>query len=40
VLAAFVSGRLGEERFAMPGCCGQRQRRHRGGCGRRRPSER
>jgi predicted Fe-Mo cluster-binding NifX family protein len=39
VLAAFVSGRLGEERFAMPGCCGQRQRRHRGGCGRRRPSD-
>jgi predicted Fe-Mo cluster-binding NifX family protein len=40
VLAAFVSGRLGEERFAMPGCCGQRQRRHRGGCRRRRPSDR
>jgi predicted Fe-Mo cluster-binding NifX family protein len=39
VLAAFVSGRLDEERFAMPGCCGQRQRRHRGGCRRRRPSD-
>ena len=40
VLAAFVSGRLGDERFAMPGCCGQRQQRHRGGCRRRRPSDR
>ena len=38
VLAAFVAGRLGEERFAMPGCCGQRRRRHRGGCGRQGPS--
>ena len=40
VLAAFVAGRLREERFAMPGCCGQR-RRVRGrmqerGCQRRR----
>ena len=35
VLAAFVAGRLREERFAMPGCCGQRRQRHRGGCGRR-----
>jgi predicted Fe-Mo cluster-binding NifX family protein len=35
VLAAFVAGRLGEECFAMPGCCGQRQRRHLGSCGRR-----
>ena len=38
VLAAFVAGRLREERFAMPGCCGQRRRRHRGNCGRRGPS--
>ena len=38
VLAAFVTGRLREERFAMPGCCGQRRRRHRGNCGRRGPS--
>lgn len=37
VLAAFVDGRLGEERFAMPGCCGQRRQRHRGGCRRRGP---
>ena len=37
VLAAFVAGRLREDRFAMPGCCGQRRRRHRGGCGRRGP---
>ncbi len=35
VLAAFVSGRLGEKRFVMPGCCGMKRRRHRGGCGRR-----
>jgi predicted Fe-Mo cluster-binding NifX family protein len=40
VLAAFVSGRLGDERFAMPGCCGQRQQRHREACRRRRPSDR
>ena len=39
VLAAFVAGRLREERFAMPGCCGQRRRRHRGGCGRREQSD-
>jgi predicted Fe-Mo cluster-binding NifX family protein len=38
VLAAFVAGRLREACFAMPGCCGQRRRRHRGGCGRRGPS--
>jgi predicted Fe-Mo cluster-binding NifX family protein len=38
VLAAFVGGRLGEERFAMPGCCGQRRQRHRGGSRRRGPS--
>jgi predicted Fe-Mo cluster-binding NifX family protein len=37
VLAAFVTGRLREERFAMPGCCGQRRQRHRGGCRRRGP---
>jgi predicted Fe-Mo cluster-binding NifX family protein len=35
VLAAFQTGQLSEERFAMPGCCGQRNRRYRGGCGRR-----
>ena len=34
VLAAFMAGRLGEERFAMPGCCGQRRQRYRGGCRR------
>jgi predicted Fe-Mo cluster-binding NifX family protein len=38
VLAAFVEGQLREERFAMPGCCGQRRQRHRGGCRRRGPS--
>jgi predicted Fe-Mo cluster-binding NifX family protein len=38
VLAAFVAGRLREERFAMPGCCGQRRQRHRGGCRRQGPS--
>jgi len=32
VLAAFTSGSLGEERFAMPGCCGQKRRRQRGKC--------
>ncbi len=37
VLAAFVAERLGEERFAMPGCCGQRRQRHRGGCRRQGP---
>jgi predicted Fe-Mo cluster-binding NifX family protein len=37
VLAAFVAGQLSEERFAMPGCCGQRQQRHRGGFRRRGP---
>jgi len=39
VLAAYLAGQLGEERFAMPGCCGQRRRRMGGrGCqqGRRR----
>jgi predicted Fe-Mo cluster-binding NifX family protein len=35
VLAAFQAGRLSDERFAMPGCCGQRRQRHRGGCQRR-----
>jgi predicted Fe-Mo cluster-binding NifX family protein len=39
VLAAFLARRLGEERFAMPGCCGQRRRRHRGNCGRRGQSD-
>ena len=37
VLTAFAAGRLDEERFAMPGCCGQRRQRHRGGCRRRGP---
>lgn len=27
VLSAFMQGRLGEKRFAMPGCCGQKRRR-------------
>jgi predicted Fe-Mo cluster-binding NifX family protein len=40
VLAAFVAGRLREERFAMPGCCGQRQSRRRGHCRRRGSSDR
>jgi predicted Fe-Mo cluster-binding NifX family protein len=40
VLAAFVARRLREERFAMPGCCGQRRRRHSGGCGRRGQADR
>lgn len=34
VLQAFVSGRLTDQAFLMPGCCGRRQRgrgRHRGG---------
>lgn len=26
VLAAFIAGRLGQQRFVMPGCCGQRCR--------------
>jgi len=34
VLEAFLAGDLGEERFVMPGCCGQGGRRHRGRCGR------
>jgi predicted Fe-Mo cluster-binding NifX family protein len=34
VLAAFTSGSLGEERFAMPGCCGQKWRRQHGRCRR------
>jgi predicted Fe-Mo cluster-binding NifX family protein len=38
VLAAFQTGRLDEERFSMPGCCGQRRRR-RGGCRRQGLSE-
>ncbi len=33
VLAAFLAGRLTEERFAMPGCCWQRRQRN-GGSGR------
>ena len=35
VLAAFIEGRLGQETFLMPGCCGRRRRlradRRRGG---------
>ena len=36
VLDAYRTGRLGDPAFAMPGCCGQKRRRHRGGCGRNR----
>ncbi len=37
VLAAVLQGRLDEDIFAMPGCCGQRNRaRRRGRTGRRR----
>jgi predicted Fe-Mo cluster-binding NifX family protein len=39
VLAAFTSGSLGEERFAMPGCCGQKRRRQHGKCGWKRHSD-
>jgi len=35
VLRAFLSVELEEDRFAMPGCCGQKQRRRRGRCRRR-----
>jgi predicted Fe-Mo cluster-binding NifX family protein len=38
VLAAFLARRLGDERFAMPGCCGGRRQRQRGTCRRRGPS--
>jgi hypothetical protein len=38
VLTAFQVGRLGEERFAMPGCCASQRRRRRRGCPRRRRS--
>jgi predicted Fe-Mo cluster-binding NifX family protein len=34
ILAAYNSGSLGEKRFAMPGCCGQKWRRQRGKCRR------
>jgi predicted Fe-Mo cluster-binding NifX family protein len=34
VLAAYQAGSLGEECFAMPGCCGQKWRRQRGKCRR------
>ncbi len=37
VLAAYLAKQLGEDRFAMPGCCGGRRQRHRGGCRRRGP---
>ena len=33
VLRAFLSAGLQDDQFAMPGCCGQKRRRHRGGCG-------
>ena len=36
VLQAFLSAGLQDDQFAMPGCCGQQRRRHRGGCGRNR----
>jgi len=32
VLAAFLEGRLVQEQFAMPGCCGYRRRARRGRC--------
>ena len=32
VLDAYRSGRHDDPAFAMPGCCGQKRRRHRGGC--------
>ncbi len=32
VLRAFLSAGLQDDQFAMPGCCGQRRRRRRGGC--------
>ncbi|MGW8257132.1 MAG: NifB/NifX family molybdenum-iron cluster-binding protein [Thermoguttaceae bacterium] len=32
VLAAFLAGRLGEKRFAMPGCYRQRRQRRHGRC--------
>mgnify|MGYP002353074925 FL=1 len=35
VLTAFSTGRLGEERFAMPGCCGRKRQRYRRACRRR-----
>lgn len=34
VLGAFVAGRLSDSEYAMPGCCGQKRRRFRGGCRR------
>jgi predicted Fe-Mo cluster-binding NifX family protein len=34
VLAAYNSGSLGEKRFAMPGCCGQKWRSQHGKCRR------
>ena len=41
VLAAFIEGRLGQETFLMPGCCGRRRRlragRRRGGRRRKQP---
>jgi predicted Fe-Mo cluster-binding NifX family protein len=40
VLQAFRSGQLQNDRFAMPGCCGLKQRRRRGNCGWRWQSER
>jgi predicted Fe-Mo cluster-binding NifX family protein len=39
VLKAFVAGTLGDSQYAMPGCCGERRRRHRRGCWRRGASE-
>lgn len=38
VLRAFLSTGLPDDQFAMPGCCGQRRRRRRGGCGKGRRS--
>ena len=36
VVEAYRSGRHDDPAFAMPGCCGQKRRRNRGGCGRNR----
>lgn len=36
VLRAFLSAELQDDQFAMPGCCSQKRRRHRGGFGRNR----
>lgn len=45
VLQAFIAGRLNDNAFLMPGCCGRRRHgcgriRRRAGCGRRKKDER